>query len=119
MRTAFIRERLYAINAYLSGSDGKGYDAFQDDIGIDPQTFGKLHKARKRKLLEQVFGYVKNAIRNDLDMLRDSIEHSVRYDVIFDDLAQLGEAAGALDWLFDYYGASPLMKDWEAVEHNE
>jgi hypothetical protein len=115
LRASFIRDRLYSINAYLSGSDGKGYDALQDDVGIDPRTFGKLHKAQKRKFLAEIYGYVSAAIVNDLRTFVTETSH-VRYDVLFDELARLGEAAGAINWLLDYYGASPLSKDMESVE---
>ncbi len=112
-RQPFIRERLYTINTYLSGVDGKGYDALKDEIGIDPDTFGKLHNSRKRKILEEIFGWVKAAVVNDLEQLKDSITTGERYDIIFEDLERLGLATGAMSWLLDHYGASPLMKDWE------
>ncbi len=97
-----VRDRLYAINAYLSGSDGKGYDAFKDDIGIDIPYFGHLHLSRKQNLLKEVYDSVIYLLKNDIIYFAKKFD-GFRKDVFFDELFRLGDAVNSLNWLLDHY----------------
>lgn len=107
-----IKPLIQTLNAFFSGTAGKGYNWLYDEYGLDPKEFSKLPKAKKQELIKEFLEGFRNCLANDLVCytLADKEKFDFEMDEpLFNWLVELGEVAATLLTLVYHYGLYDLI----------